>query len=439
MNTTTHIEPFPILLQSRWKAKLAASALLGVGVLSSTWVALESQKLASQDVVLSDRFKVAQSLRAEIEQLRATTDARRRELTDLREGVAQAQQLLSQTDAQRVAAETRRKQEDAQTASVAAARAELGSNIERDRKRLDDMHANLAAARIQIDILRAEAGSFQRDLELKRRESVQLETNRDVLLVAVRDHRAALAAVRPELANLQGQRAALGAEVDRASKQAQQLREQAQLEQERTSQARQEVATARGDMERMRRDAMELRREVAELQRDRPSLQAQVQSLQQQLESLTAGVHQRTELTVLQDRRLAEASARVAALDARRAGLEQRSADLEEQIREYQKRAATARAEVDRSVAEAGRAADLPAQLQLQRKELIQLKTQRDELEREVAGAERRAAEKRREFVAIVEDLAKLDRRREELSAITPRRNVFPDTTGPAVLTRTTP
>jgi len=192
-------------------------------------------------------------------------------------------------------------------------------------------------------------------------------------------------------------------------------------------------------MERMRRDAMELRREVAELQRDRPSLQAQVQSLQQQLESLTAGVHQRTELTVLQDRRLAEASARVAALDARRAGLEQRSADLEEQIREYQKRAATARAEVDRSVAEAGRAADLPAQLQLQRKELIQLKTQRDELEREVAGAERRAAEKRREFVAIVEDLAKLDRRREELSAITPRRNVFPDTTGPAVLTRTTP
>jgi len=126
-------------------------------------------------------------------------------------------------------------------------------------------------------------------------------------------------------------------------------------------------------------------------------------------------------------------------LDARRAGLEQRSADLEEQIREYQKRAATARTEVDRSVAEAGRAADLPAQLQLQRKELIQLKAQRDELERDVTSAERRLAEKRREFVAIVEDLAKLDRRREELSAITPRRNVFPDTTGPAVLTRTTP
>src|SRR5215203_5553785 len=126
-------------------------------------------------------------------------------------------------------------------------------------------------------------------------------------------------------------------------------------------------------MERMRRDAMELRREVA----------------------------------ALQDRRVAEASARVATLDARRAGLEQRSTDLEEQIREYQKRAATARAEVDRSVAEAGRAADLPAQLQLQRKELIQLKTQRDELERDVSSAERRAAEKRREFVAIVEDLAK--------------------------------
>jgi chromosome segregation ATPase len=181
-----------LLPRPSWKLRAAAVMLAGFGGVGSIWLALDGQKVKTQEAVYVERQAFLTRLGAETAAMQARIEEQRAQAAAAEDRLTQARRALADVEATRASAASARDQIETERFAATVTRTALLKAIEAEQQKLEQAKAETSAARLELE----KAAVAARSLDPQRRELAALRAEFEEILTRKRERETAVALLR---------------------------------------------------------------------------------------------------------------------------------------------------------------------------------------------------------------------------------------------------
>jgi chromosome segregation ATPase len=188
-----------LLPRPTWKLRAAALVLAGFGGVGSIWLALDGQRVKSQEAAYIERKALLARLGEESAGLQAKIEAQRAQVAADEDRLKQARQGLAEVERSRASAASARDQAEADRFATAVARSAIVKAIEAEQQKYEQARAETNAARLELEIAKTESAAAGRNLDPLRKQLAAVSAELDDVLARRRERQSEVAQLTPEV------------------------------------------------------------------------------------------------------------------------------------------------------------------------------------------------------------------------------------------------